>query len=124
MSVWSQNELKIANQESNLYISISNPDGSIHKPTWIWFTVVGKYLYCRGAAGTKARWYQSAKREGKGRVSFGGVEKDVKFEFPTDKKTLDQVDASYRKKYNNSSYLDPLFTNGGHQSNVRLLPTN
>ncbi|MDN6344906.1 MAG: DUF2255 family protein [Tetragenococcus koreensis] len=124
MSGWKQEELDAIAKDDNLYISIPNSDGSMHKPTWIWIAQAGDDLYCRGYAGTSARWYQSAKREGSGHISVGGVEKDVRFEFPTDKETNDQVDEGYRQKYEGSPYLSPMISEKARQATVRLIPAN
>lgn len=124
MSAWTKEELDAIFKDDNLYISIPNEDGSLHKPTWIWIAQAGENLYCRGYAGTSARWYQSAKRAGEGHISVGGVEKDVRFEFPTDKETNDQVDEGYRQKYEGSPYLPPMINERARQATVRLVPTD
>lgn len=122
MSRWTQEELEAIAKDENLYIAIPNPDGTMHKPTWIWIAQAGNDLYCRGYAGTNARWYQSAKREGKGHISVGGVEKEVRFEFPTDEATNEQVDEGYRQKYEGSPYLRPMISQQARQATVRLVP--
>ncbi|GAA3019267.1 DUF2255 family protein [Tetragenococcus solitarius] len=122
MSRWRQEELEAIAKDENLYIAIPNPDGTMHKPTWIWIAQAGDDLYCRGYAGTNARWYQSAKREGKGHISVGGVEKEVHFEFPTDETTNEQVDEGYRQKYEGSPYLRPMVSHQARQATVWLVP--
>lgn len=36
MSAWTTEELAAVDKDDNLYISIPNADGTMHKPTWIW----------------------------------------------------------------------------------------
>lgn len=124
MSKWTQAELEAIYQDEDLYISIPNPDGSMHDPTWIWIAQAGEELYCRGYFGTDARWYQSAKREGQGHISVGGIEKDVTFEFPTDESTNNAVDKGYQDKYAASSYLSHMISPKLRQATVRLIPKN
>lgn len=119
MSEWKKEELEAISKDKSLYISIPNPDGSMHRPTWIWVTQVGDEVYCRGYSGTATRWYQSAKREGSGHISVGGVEKDVRFEFPTDEQTNNQVDKGFRQKYGSNPYSEQ-----DRQVTVRLIPIN
>ena len=124
MSKWIQEELSAIFKDENLYLSIPNPDGSMHEPAWIWIAQAGEELYCRGYSGVDARWYQSAKREGEGHISVGGVEKDVSFEFPNDEETLSAVDEGYREKYKGSMYLSPMISTRARQSTVKLIPKN
>lgn len=122
MSDWTTEELEAIAGDSNLYISIPNPDGSMHKPAWIWIAESNGNLYCRGYSGTSARWYQSAKREGIGHISVGGVEKDVRFEFITDKVANDVIDEGYKKKYKGSAYLSPMISERAREATVQLIP--
>ena len=121
MTTWTKDELEAIAKDDNLYISIPNTDGSMHKPAWIWIAEADGELYCRGYAGTSSRWYQSAKREGYGHISVGGVEKDVTFEFPTDNETNDRVDAGYNTKFAGSPYLQPMLEAGPRSATVRLI---
>lgn len=66
MSQWTKEELAAIAKDENLYLSIPNPDGTMHKPAWIWVVQAGDELYCRGYFGRNARRYQSAKRERQG----------------------------------------------------------
>jgi len=122
MSAWTNAELAAIANDENLYISIPNPDGSLHKPAWIWVVQVDNDLYCRGYAGTSARWYRAARDVGHGHISVGGVEKDVVFAFPTDDETNDRVDAGYRAKYSHSRYLEPMIGKNARAATVRLIP--
>jgi len=122
MSGWTEEELQAIFKDDDLYISIPNEDGTMHKPTWIWIVQAGDDLYSRGYNGVDARWYKSAKREKQGHISVGGVEKDVRFEFPTDEETLDKVDQGYHEKYKDSSYVPPMVSQKAREATVRILP--
>lgn len=121
MTNWSSDELNKISKDNNLYISIPNSDGTMHKPTWIWIAQAGNDLYARGYNGTNAKWYQSAKREQNGHISVGGVEQDVKFEFPNDEKTKQLVDEGYKLKYKGSSYLPPMISQKSRDSTVKII---
>lgn len=122
MAKWQEEELLAISKDPNLYISIPNEDGSVHEPAWIWIAQAGNNLYCRGYSGSNARWYQSAQREGNGHISVGGVEKDVRFEFPTDEATNDLVDEGYKEKYKGSPYLAPMINKSARAATVKLIP--
>lgn len=118
---WTNDELAAIAKDENLYVSIPNADGSMHKPAWVWIVQAGDDLYARGYNGTHSRWYQSAKREGHGHISVGGVEKDVTFEFPDDEATNKAVDEGYRHKYEGSPYLDPMLDAKPRMATVRII---
>ncbi|GCF94860.1 hypothetical protein NRIC_27510 [Enterococcus florum] len=122
MEQWTQAELEAIAKDPDLYLSIPNLNGMIHESLWIWIVQAGNELYARGYSGTKARWYQAAKREGRGHITVGGVEKDVRFEFPDDPETIDLVDEGYRKKYADSPRLEPVIRSQAREATVRLVP--
>jgi len=124
MAEWTKEELEAIAKDENLYISIPNQDGTMHKPTWIWIAQAGNELFTRGYNGTQSRWYVSAKAVGHGHISSGGVEKDVTFEFPIDKETNDLIDAGYAEKYGKyrGSYLDMMLGEKQKTATVKLIP--
>lgn len=122
MTTWTPEELAAIAQDRRLYISVPNPDGTMHAPTWISIVQAGDQLYCRAYTGTSSRWYRAALREKHGHISVGGVDKDVDFEFLADEAVIDEVDVSYRAKYHNSPYLQPILSPGPRAATVRLIP--
>lgn len=122
MTTWTDDELAAIAQDTRLFISIPNPDGTMHAPTWISIVQAGQDLYCRAYNGPSSRWYQAARREGNGHISVGGVDKDVDFAFLTDTTEIDQVDDAYRHKYANSPYLQPILGASPRQATVKLIP--
>jgi hypothetical protein len=66
----------------------------------------------------------SGRRSGRtrGRVSAGGVEKDVRFVDP-DGDVDDAVDSAYRAKYGSySSSVEPMVTPPARETTLRLVP--
>jgi hypothetical protein len=124
MSGWTKAELEAIAQDDNLYLSIPNADGSLHRPTWIWVVQAGEDLYARGGSGISAKWYQSAKSAGHGHVSVGGVEKEVIFEFPEDTETNDLVDKGYELKYVGSSYIEYMCEVAQRDATIKFIPIN
>lgn len=124
MLEWTKEELSAIAEEENLYISIPNADGSMHKPTWIWIVQVGDSVYTRAYNGFDSKWYTAAKAAGHGHITVGGVEKDVIFEFPSDSGTIEIVDEGYKSKYRHyeGSYLDMMLESQARDASVKLLP--
>lgn len=60
-------------------------------------------LYVRAYNGQSSRWYKAARAQKCGRVSVGGIEKDVVFE-PVEGTIDEAIDAAYRAKYASSPY--------------------
>ncbi len=124
MSKWTNEELAAIAGDQDLYIAIPNADGEMHAPTRIWAVQAGDQLYARSYNGVEGRWYTAAKAAGHGRITSGGVEKDVTFEFPADSETNSAVDEGYRQKYAGSPYTPPMLEPPVQAATVRLVPIN
>lgn len=122
MSDWTKDELAVIASTDDLYISVANPDGTMHSPTWIWVAPAEGDVYVRGYSGVEAKWYKAARAAGRGHVSVGGLKKDVTFEFPTDDATNAVVDAGYQTKYAGSPYLPPMLGKAQRAATVKLTP--
>ncbi len=122
MSTWTKEELDAIAKDEDLYISIPNPDGTMHEPTRIWVVQAGNDLYARPYAGVGGRWYIAAKAAGQGHISIGDVDKDVSFEFPTDDETNDAVDEGYETKYAGSPYVEPMIGDEQRLATVKFVP--
>lgn len=122
MTGWTQEELAAVDRAKDLYISIPNEDGTMHKPTWIWAVRSGDDVYARGFAGTASRWYVAAKAAGHGHILVGGIEKDVTFEFPADAATNDPLDKIYPAKYADSPYANSMSGETQRAATVRFIP--
>jgi hypothetical protein len=68
------------------------------RPVTIWVVRDGDDLYVRSWRGRSGGWFRAAQAQGAGRISAGGVDKDVDF-VGADDDVNDGVDAAYRAKY-------------------------
>ena len=98
MSTWTSDELDRIGGAEELRVSSRRRDGSFSKPIIIWVVRVGDDLFVRSAYGSNNPWYVNARRRGHGRITAGGVEREVDF---TDASGIDAaaIDAAYHAKY-------------------------
>ena len=76
---------------------------------------------CARTTGRTPRWYQAALRQRGGRITAGGMTKEVTFE-PVDGSHNDQIDEAYRAKYKGSPYLPPMIGARARSATVTILP--
>jgi len=123
MATWEKDELRKIAEADDLHISPFRDDGKTYgTPTWIWSVAVGDALYVRAYNGVKSRWYQAALKQKAGRISAGGMTKEVSFE-PVGGNLNDRIDDAYRSKYASSPYLKPMTSAGARDATVRVVPT-
>lgn len=123
MSKWTNDELdKIGNAEE-LEIAPRQSDGTLRKSLPIWVVRVGDNLYVRSYRGRAGAWFRAAQATHEGRISTGGVEKDVVFVEETDPAVNDRIDAAYRTKYGRyPQYVAPMVTPEVRATTLRLIP--
>ena len=122
MSSWRKDELKKIADTDDLRISPFREDGrTLGTPTWIWSVVVDDALYVRAYSGPSSRWYKAAMRQKRGRITAAGVTKNVAFE-PVDGAINDDIDEAYRKKYENSPYVQPMIGERSRSATVKIEP--
>jgi hypothetical protein len=122
MNRWAEDELGKIAQTDDLHISPLREDAKTYgTPTWIWSVVVDDQLYVRGYNGRGSRWYQWAMKQKGGRITAGGVTRDVGFA-PVDGAINDRIDDAYRAKYKGSPYLSPMIGSGARAATVRITP--
>src|SRR4051794_40343673 len=113
MTTWRQDELATIGAAEELELTPRRADGELGKPVTIWVVRQGDDLYVRSGHGRKARWYRAVQERHEGRISAGGVEKDVRF-VPVDAADdiNDAIDAAYRAKYQEyaDTYVPPMLT--------------
>ena len=120
---WTPAELQAIGSTDDFHIAPFRADGStLGTPTWIWSVVVDDDVYVRAYNGTASRWYQSARAQEAGRITAGGVEKDVRFAFVEDDALNDRIDAAYEAKYGTSPYYPPMVTAKTRAATVRVDP--
>ena len=109
MTAWTSDELtKIGNAEE-LELASRRRDGSLRRPVTIWVVRHGEDLYVRSVKGPTSKWFQGVQDRHEGRISAGGVEKEVAFVEVDD--ANDEIDAAYRSKYGGrypADYVDPM----------------
>jgi hypothetical protein len=97
-------------------------DGTLRRALSIWVVRVGDELYVRSWRGTSGSWFRAAQESGVGRVSAGGVDRDVAY-VPADDDVNDAVDAAYRDKYGRyPSYVEPMVRAEARATTLKLMP--
>jgi hypothetical protein len=122
MTAWSQNELKKIAATDDLHISPFRDDGITYGTlTWIWSVVVEGALYVRAYHGRESRWFQAAAKQEAGRITAGGLTKEVTFE-TIDGPINDAIDNAYRAKCRDSPYLKSMISPQTRAATVRISP--
>ena len=99
MSAWTKSELDRIGRADELEVSWRERGGDLAGPVTIWVVRHGDRLYVRSAVkGREAKWFRAASQLREGRISAGGLKKDVGF-VDADHAVDDELDAAYRKKY-------------------------
>ncbi|ASN53408.1 DUF2255 family protein [Sinomonas sp. R1AF57] len=123
MNDWTPYELAAIASADDFHISPFRADGvALGTPTWIWSVVVEGAVYVRAYNGTASRWYGSAAAQRAGRITAGGIGKDVAFTPVRDERLDALIDAAYRSKYAGSPYLAPMLTDRVRAATVRVGP--
>jgi hypothetical protein len=89
------------------------------RPVTIWVVRVGDDLYIRSYRGAGAAWYRRAQALGEGRISDGGIERDVVFVDSHDED--DAVDDAFREKYGHNRYADAMVTDDARATTLKLV---
>ena len=122
MAAWDQDELRRIAAPQELKVAPVRRNGELRTPTIIWAVRADDDLYVRAAYGPSTGWHRVARASGEGRISAGGVEKDVTIE-DADESVYDAVDAAYRAKYGQySSIVDGITNEQARSTTLRLSP--
>jgi hypothetical protein len=123
MAAWTNDELDRIGRAAELAIVTIRRDGTPRKPVIVWVVRHGDGLYARSAYGPGAGWFRGTQACREGRVSAGGLARDVVFSDadPTD---ADQIDAAYREKYrrHGARWVNTVVTPEARSATVRLMP--
>ncbi len=124
MTTWTPDELTAIGDADELQIAPARDDGRLRDPVTIWVVRSDDALYIRSYRGTGSSWYRGAQVRHEGRISAGGVDKDVTFAPVTDPGVNDQVDAAYRVKYRRygGTYVDSIVAPGAREATFKLVP--
>jgi hypothetical protein len=122
MGTWSKDELQQIATNDDLHISPFREDGVTYgTPTWIWSVAVGDELFVRAYNGQKSRWYQAAISQKAGRITAGGMRREVTFE-AVNGASNDGVDDAYRDKYKGSPYLSSMISARARAATLKVVP--
>jgi hypothetical protein len=98
MNAWPDEELRHVGDATELRVASQRADGTLRPYVTIWHARLGDAIYIRSAQGPQNGWFRRAKSAGTGRISSGGIERDVTFEpAPADVQT--GLNAAYHAKY-------------------------
>jgi hypothetical protein len=120
---WTRDELtKIGNAEE-VRIAAVRRDGTLRKPVTIWVVPHGDSLYVRSVRGRAGAWFRGTQERQQGRISAGGLEKDVSFA-DADRQRDDEIDAAYRAKYRRYAgrVLNSVLTPEARSTTTQLMP--
>ncbi|GHO58069.1 hypothetical protein KSB_65440 [Ktedonobacter robiniae] len=101
-------------------------DGTLRKPVTIWVVRVGDDLYVRSYPGHEGAWFRQIQRRHEGRISAGGVTKDVTFVDVSDDEELNnEIDAAFQSKYKrySSTYFGPMIAPQARATTLKLVPS-
>jgi hypothetical protein len=123
MTAWTQPELNAIGGADELEIAALRRDGTPRKPVTIWVVRVGDDLYVRSAYGRTAVWFRGTQVRHEGRVSSGGITKDVTFA-DADPAVLDEIDTAYRTKYrrHGAQYVNSVISEEARSTTIKLVP--
>nr|WP_062341115.1 DUF2255 family protein [Herbidospora sakaeratensis] len=121
---WTQAELTAIAEAEELEISPQRIDGSFVEPVTVWVVRHDDDLYVRSYKGEGGHWFRAARERSEGRVSAGGVSKDVRFVPEDDSMVNDGIDLAYRMKYRDQdpAYVDPMVAGPAKGTTIRLVP--
>lgn len=98
MTAWTANELARIGRAEELRLTSTRPDGTLRPYVTMWVVRAGDDLYVRSAYGPDNPWYRRAVASRAGRISAGGLERDVTFADAAPD-VHEDVDAAYHAKY-------------------------
>src|SRR4051794_20798190 len=119
---WTTGELDRIGEADELRIAPRGKDGTPGRAVPIWVVRVGDELYVRSWRGEGGRWYRATQASGEGRVSAGGVSKDVAL-LAAGHEVNEAVDAALREKYGRyTGYIEPMVAPQARATTLRLVP--
>jgi hypothetical protein len=122
MNSWTKDELRKIAETDDLRISPFCEDGRTYgTPTWIWSVVVDCAVFVRAHNGSASRWHRAAIQQKAGRITAGGVTKEVSFEAAKNS-IQERIDEAYRAKYKGSPYLQSMIGDRARSATVEILP--
>ena len=123
MTAWTRDELTKIGRADELELAPLRRDGTLGKHVTIWVVPYEDSLFVRSWKGRKAAWFRGTQVRHEGRVSAGGVERDVNF-VDADPDIDDAVDAAYRSKYRRygDRFVNPMVSPEARSTTIKLVP--
>lgn len=124
MRAWTSEELDRIGSAEELQLASLRQDGSLRRPVTIWVVRRGGDLYVRSVRGFAGRWFRGVQDRHEGRISAGGVDKEVEFVEVDD--VNDEIDAVYRSKYGGrypADDVDPMVSAAVRATTLKLVPS-
>jgi hypothetical protein len=124
MTTWTTGKLNKIGGAEELEIASRRRDGTLRNPVTIWVVRVGDNLYVRSVKGRTGAWFRGTQARHEGRISAGGVKKDVTFVEETDPDLNGQIDAGYRNKYRRyaASIIGSVVSPEARAATIKLVP--
>ena len=122
MTSWTADELSRIAAADELELAARRSDGSLRSPVTIWVVRYREDLYVRSWRGTTAGWFRAVQAGREGRISAGGVAKDVVFVAISEEGINNAIDVAYRSKYGRSRYATPMVTEPARTTTLKLVP--
>ena len=123
MADWTSDELNRIGNAEELDISPRRANGTLQSPRTIWVVRVGDNLYIRSVRGRTSDWFRGVQQRHEGRISAGGVQKDVSLEEIDDAAVNKQVDEAYLAKYSRyPQYVAPMVVPQSQAATLKLAP--
>ena len=94
MTTWTADELTRIGRAEELRLASTRPDGTLRPSITMWVVRAGDDLYVR----SDNPWYRRAMASGTGRISAGGLEREVTFADAAPD-AHPAIDAAYHAKY-------------------------
>jgi hypothetical protein len=122
VSGWTDDELRRIGDAQELEIAALRRDGTLRDSVPIWVVRAGDDLYVRAASVPSSGWHRVARASGRAHIDAAGVAREVAVE-DADPQVLDEVDASYRRKYGRyASIVDGISDEEHRATTLRLVP--
>ncbi len=124
MTGWTRNDIERIGAADELQLASFKEDGTLRKPVPIWVVRVGDDLYVRAYRGREGAWFRHTQLRHEGRISAGGVTKDVTFvDVSNDEALSNEIDATYQSKYQrySATYVDPMIAPQARVTTLKLV---
>ena len=123
MEGWTSDELRRIGGAEEVRVRVLGRDGKMRAPVTIWLVRADDDLFVRSVRGGSGAWFRAVQATHQGRISGGGVDKEVQFD-EGQPSVNDQVDAAYRSKYRRYAgrILDSCLTPEARSTTLRVVP--